>query len=343
MLDAAEVAALRPLGGSDSPHVDRTGVEFLTLDPASSTDLDQAFAIELAGSHSDADVILRYAIADVGWFVRHGDLIDREAWKRGVTVYMPHDRIGLYPPRLAEDAGSLLPGGPKPAVVFVVRIAPDGSVTLDGVERAMIRNRAKLAYSTVSPGDLPPAFPELARRFEIGERNRGADRIQMPEQEVVRRDDSAFQFAALAVANGAEYGMRQGDTRANRVARKLASADPAARAFCRLKLPLCLPCIGIPGDCAEKVAHKRSGCRQEIGSDWGKAADGAGIAQGKEFAFAADCNGCEAGKFSKLNDEWFARSRRGVVPPYSSRAEVTEDVPAEEVLDRRHRGKSRHR
>ena len=192
VLDAAEVAAQRPLGGSSSPHVDRTGIEFLTLDPASSTDLDQAFAIELAGSHSDADVILRYAIADVGWFVRHGDLIDREAWKRGVTVYMPHDRVGLHPPRLAEDAGSLLPGAPKPAVVFVVRIAPDGSVTLDGVERAMIRNRAKLAYSTVTPGDRPPAFPELARRFEIGERNRGADRIQMPEQEVVRRDDGGF-------------------------------------------------------------------------------------------------------------------------------------------------------
>jgi exoribonuclease R len=186
VLEAAETAAARPLGGSDSPHIDRTDVEFRTLDPASSTDLDQAFAIELAGSAADGDVILRYAIADVGWFVRHGDPIDREAWKRGVTVYMPHDRIGLHPPRIAEDAGSLLPGAPKPAVIFIVRIAPDGSVSLDGAERAMIRNRAKLAYSTVSPADLPPAFPELARRFEIGERTRGADRIQMPEQEVVR-------------------------------------------------------------------------------------------------------------------------------------------------------------
>jgi exoribonuclease R len=192
VLDAAEVAAKRPLGGTDSPHIDRTDVEFLTLDPASSTDLDQAFAIELAGGKSDADVILRYAIADVGWFVRHGDPIDREAWKRGVTVYMPHDRVGLHPPRLAEDAGSLLPAAPKPAVVFIVRIAPDGSVALDGVERAMIRNRAKLAYSTVAPADLPPAFPELARRFEIGEQTRGADRIQMPEQEVVRSKNGGF-------------------------------------------------------------------------------------------------------------------------------------------------------
>ena len=113
VLDAAEVAAQRPLGGSSSPHVDRTGIEFLTLDPASSTDLDQAFAIELAGSHNDADVILRYAIADVGWFVRHGDLIDREAWKRGVTVYMPHDRVGLHPPRLPKTRGRCSPVHPS--------------------------------------------------------------------------------------------------------------------------------------------------------------------------------------------------------------------------------------
>jgi len=190
VLDAAEIAAQRPLGDGASPHVDRTDLPFLTLDPASSTDLDQAFAIEMAGSGADADVILRYAIADVGWFVRHGDPIDREAWRRGVTVYMPHERAGLHPPRIAEDAGSLLPGSPKPAVVFVVRIAADGSVVLDGVERAMVRNRAKLAYSTVTPADLPEAFPELARRFEIGERARGADRIQMPEQEVVRTSGS---------------------------------------------------------------------------------------------------------------------------------------------------------
>jgi exoribonuclease R len=207
VLDAAETAARRPLGGSHSEHVDRTAIEFLTLDPASSTDLDQAFAIERSGD----DVILRYAIADVGWFVRPGDPIDVEAWKRGVTVYMPNARAGLHPPRLAEDAASLLPGGPKPAVVFVVRVAADGAVRLDGVERALIRNRAKLAYATVTPTDLPDVFPELARRIEAGERARGADRIQFPEQEVVRdgtgfalrfrpRNDAENQNAAMSLA-----------------------------------------------------------------------------------------------------------------------------------------------
>jgi exoribonuclease R len=204
VLAAAEVAAERPLGEGRSPHVDRTDMHFLTLDPASSTDLDQAFAIEMSGD----DVVLHYAIADVGWFVRPGDAIDHEAWKRGVTVYMPHARAGLHPPRIAEDAGSLLPGGPKPAVVFTVKIAADGGVRLDGVERSMIRNRAKLAYSTVTPGDLPEAFPELARRFEIGEQARGADRIQMPEQEVVRVDGGfALQFRPRNAAENQNAAM----------------------------------------------------------------------------------------------------------------------------------------
>jgi exoribonuclease R len=218
VVEAAEVAALRPFDvvqpGPTPPgrwqHVDRTDREFLTLDPASSTDLDQAFAIEAAGD----DVILHYAIADVGWFVRPGDPIDREAWKRGVTIYLPDGRAGLHPERIAEDAGSLLPGSPKPAIVFTVRVSLDGGVALDGAERAMIRNRAKLAYATVTPGDLPAAFPELSRRIEHAERERGADRIQWPEQEVVHaeggggfslrfrpRNDAEQQNAAMSLAS----------------------------------------------------------------------------------------------------------------------------------------------
>ncbi|MEM1332858.1 MAG: RNB domain-containing ribonuclease [Actinomycetota bacterium] len=202
VLAAAEDAAARPFDVIDPPstsagvmpgqgpgpsrwqHVDRTDVGFVTLDPATSTDLDQAFAIERSG----ADLVLRYAIADVGWFVRPGDPIDREAWRRGVTVYLPDGRAGLHPERIAEDAGSLLPGSPKPAVVFSVRVAGDGAVALDGAERAMVRSRAKLAYDSVTPADLPADFDELARRIEANETSRGAERIQWPEQEVVRNE-----------------------------------------------------------------------------------------------------------------------------------------------------------
>lgn len=182
---AAEKAAARPIG---SAHVDRTGRRFLTLDPASSIDLDQAFDVEVAGD----DIVLHYAIADVGWFVRPGDPLDVEAFERGVTVYLPDQRSTLYPTVLSEGAASLLPDVDRPAVVFTVRVDPAGHPHLDGAERAIIRSRAKLAYGTVVPGDLPDGFAELYRRITAAEVERGAPRVEFPEQEIEQHGDGSF-------------------------------------------------------------------------------------------------------------------------------------------------------
>ena len=163
-------------------HVDRTDWDFVTLDPASSTDLDQAFTI----SRSGTDLVLHYAIADVAWFVTDGDVVDAEAWRRGSTLYLPDGRESLYPAVLSESAVSLLPDGPRPAVVFHVRLDTEGRPSLDGVERCIIRNRAKLGYETVTLADLPADFPEFAARVEANESVRGAGRVDPPEQLVER-------------------------------------------------------------------------------------------------------------------------------------------------------------
>ncbi|MFC4293501.1 RNB domain-containing ribonuclease [Novosphingobium tardum] len=181
VIAAAEAAIRR----TPTSHADRTALDFRTLDPAQSTDLDQAFLIEEAG----ADLILRYAIADVAWFVDDGDALDIEAWKRGTSFYLPDGKAPLYPTILSEGAASLLPDGPRPAVIFVVRVAPDGGARLDGVERAIIRSRAKLGYETLKPGDLPPLFDSFARRIRDAELRRGAARVDPPEQEVVALPD----------------------------------------------------------------------------------------------------------------------------------------------------------
>ncbi len=186
VLEAADVAAQQPFG---SEHIDRTDLGFVTLDPASSTDLDQAFTIEAAAG---GDLVLRYAIADVAWFVRAGDPLDNEAWARGVTTYMPDGRAGLYPPALSEAAASLLPTGPRPAVVFIVRVGSDGEVSLDGAERALIRSRAKLAYETAEASMLPAMFGEFAARITAAEDRRGASRTETPEQEVVVGPNSEY-------------------------------------------------------------------------------------------------------------------------------------------------------
>ncbi len=184
VLAAAEAAAKR----APTAHVDRTAMLFVTLDPASSTDLDQAFTIERAGS----DLLLHYAIADVAWFVGDGDVIDVEAWKRGATLYLPDGKARLYPAVLSDGGASLLPTGPRSAVIFTVRVAPDGSVKLDGAERAIVRSRAKLAYDYVRDSDLPPDFAELAKRIQAAEDRRGAARVDPPEQEVDALGDGRY-------------------------------------------------------------------------------------------------------------------------------------------------------
>ncbi|MFD1787616.1 RNB domain-containing ribonuclease [Sphingomonas floccifaciens] len=187
VLAAAEAASRRV----PDAHRDRTAIPFVTLDPASSTDLDQAFAIEASGG----DLLLHYAIADIGWFVEDGDAIDREAWARGETLYLPDGKAGLYPPVVAEGAASLLPDGPRPAIVLTTRIALDGRGRIDSVERALIRSRAKLAYDAVRPADLPPDFPEIGRRIRAAEAARGATQVDPPDQEVVHAADGRLTLA----------------------------------------------------------------------------------------------------------------------------------------------------
>ncbi len=191
---AAETAARQTF----TDRVDRTNIPFVTLDPLSSTDLDQAFAIEQSGT----DLILRYAIADVGSFVPEGDPVDTEAWKRGQTIYMPDGKISLYPTVLCEGAASLLPDGDRPAVIFTVRVAAEGATSLDGVERAIVRSCAKLGYATVRPQDLPNGFDELARRITAAEDARGASRVDPPQQQVVEGPDGCFclEFRPMSAA-----------------------------------------------------------------------------------------------------------------------------------------------
>ena len=181
---AVDAAAQAAASRIPSEHKDRTGEAFVTLDPASSTDLDQAFTIEAAGT----DLLLHYAIADVPWFVADGDALDTEAWTRGETLYLPDGKAGLYPRVLAEGAASLLPDGPRPAVVFTTRVEPDGAVKLEGAERALIHSRAKLAYETATEAQLPAGFAELSHRITTAEALRGAARVDPPEQEVEAAD-----------------------------------------------------------------------------------------------------------------------------------------------------------
>jgi VacB/RNase II family 3'-5' exoribonuclease len=182
-----------------SERVDWTDRAFVTLDPLSSTDLDQAFAIE----QGDADLLLHYAIADVSFFVASGDPIDREAWTRGTTIYLPDGKASLYPPKICEGAASLLPNVDRPAVIFTIRIDGEGHSSLEGAVRGVIRSRAKLGYENVAPSQLPDGFAELSRRVQYAEDARGAERVDAPEQELTK-DSAGRVTLAFRVQTDAE-------------------------------------------------------------------------------------------------------------------------------------------
>ncbi len=184
---AAEPSAVR--NRLDDPtRADLTALGFVTLDPASSTDLDQAFFLE-AGT--DGLLILHYAIADVGAFVARGSTLEAEAWLRGETTYAPHRRVPLYPPVLCEGIASLLPSGPRPAIVLRIEQSPDGAAVFRGARRSVIESRAKLGYETVDVATVVH-LTEFARRSDAAEHRRGAMRSDLPEQELRETDDGRF-------------------------------------------------------------------------------------------------------------------------------------------------------
>lgn len=188
----AEAAAVTP----DDPARDLTDLPFVTLDPAGSTDLDQAMALARRGDGFHVD----YAIADVPAWVAPGGAIAAQAMTRGQTVYAPDGRTPLHPPRLSEDRASLLPaGGPRPAFVWRFDLSGSGEVESVDVVRALVRSRAQLDYESVQQAldaGRPAELAELATLLrEIGTRRqalelaRGGASLPLPEQQVVPQGD----------------------------------------------------------------------------------------------------------------------------------------------------------
>jgi exoribonuclease R len=188
VLAAAEQAAGRDAA---SDRADRTDVPFVTMDPETSTDLDQAMHLERDG---DGFRVL-YAIADVPFFVDLDGPIDHEARRRGETLYLPDRRIPLHPEVLSEGVASLLPGQTAPAFVWELLLDAEGEVTSIGLERTLVRSREKLAYDAVQEAlDRGEGHPMMLLLEEIGalrtaaEARRGGASLNVPEQEVVAED-----------------------------------------------------------------------------------------------------------------------------------------------------------
>ncbi|MBW8806043.1 MAG: RNB domain-containing ribonuclease [Catenulisporales bacterium] len=176
------------------PEADATDLPMVTLDPATSLDLDQAMYLE---RREGGGYRVHYAIADVAAFVTPGGALDQETHRRGETYYMPDMRIPLHPEILSEGAASLLPDRERPALLWRIDLDSSGETTDIDVRRTRVRSRAKLDYAGAQAAlDAGRADPVLELLREIGtlrqerEAERGGISLSVPAQAVVAHGDS---------------------------------------------------------------------------------------------------------------------------------------------------------
>lgn len=182
-----EEAAAEAAANPRLPELDRTDIPFVTIDPESAMDLDQALHIERNGD----GYRVFYAIADLAAFISPGDPIDLEANRRGETLYGADSKIPLHPKAISEDAGSLLPDQVRPSLLWTIEVDADGEGTDVNVERALVRSRAKLDYAgvqeTIDGGTSDEVFTLLREVGELRmkrEADRGGVSLPLPEQEI---------------------------------------------------------------------------------------------------------------------------------------------------------------
>ncbi|WP_151526600.1 RNB domain-containing ribonuclease [Serinicoccus kebangsaanensis] len=185
--EAALAEAEQAVDSPELPDRDETSVDFITIDPPGSMDLDQAMHIARDGE----GYRVRYAIADVPAFLAEGGALDAETRLRGQTIYCPDRRVPLHPPVLSEEAASLLPDADRPAYVWDIRLTDQGERGSAEIYRAMVRSRRRYTYTEVQQlVDDGEGEETLLLLKEVGELRiareiaRGGASLPMPEQEV---------------------------------------------------------------------------------------------------------------------------------------------------------------
>ncbi len=156
-----------------------------SVDNVESRDLDQ---IEFGRREADDSLVVMLGIADVDAFALKGSAADEYAAHNTTSVYAGVATFPMLPDELSSDATSLLPGADRLAVVIGLSVAPDGSVRLTEIFRALVRNQAKLDYESVGAwlegeADVPApvaAVPGLEEQLRL--QDQAAQRLRALRQ-----------------------------------------------------------------------------------------------------------------------------------------------------------------
>jgi exoribonuclease-2 len=117
-----------------------------SIDNDTSKDLDQ---IEVAERLPNGNIKVMIGIADVDAFVPRNSPIDEHAAKQTTSVYTGVRIFPMLPEELSTGTTSLLENADKLSVVIEFTVDAAGSMSSSGVYRAIVRNKAQLAYNGV--------------------------------------------------------------------------------------------------------------------------------------------------------------------------------------------------
>ncbi|KAJ0335533.1 hypothetical protein COL154_014410, partial [Colletotrichum chrysophilum] len=119
---------------------DWRALPLVTIDPVDAKDHDDAVYAEPDLSPDNPDgVIVPVAIADVSWYVRPGSALDREALKRGNSVYFPDRVVPMLPEHISNDLCSLREGVDRPALAVRMVFSREGRKARHTFHRIMMK------------------------------------------------------------------------------------------------------------------------------------------------------------------------------------------------------------
>jgi ribonuclease R len=150
----AEGAADDPFAAGD--RVDLTGLPTFTIDPDDARDFDDA----VSARREDGHVRVWVHIADVTAYVRPGGPLEREAYRRGTSVYVPGAVEPMLPEVLSNRACSLRPGEDRLAVTVEMEVHGT-DVRNVSFHRSRVRSDMRLTY-----GEVDEIFAGRARAAE---------------------------------------------------------------------------------------------------------------------------------------------------------------------------------
>ena len=145
---AAELASIKSrldLPADRSIH-DLRSLLWSSIDNDTSKDLDQ---IEWAEQLPDGRIRVLIGVADVDYRVHQSSVIDSHAQSETTSVYTGVKVFPMLPAELSEGATSLNENEDRAAMVVEFTVAPCGSASDGKAYRALVRNRAQLAYPSV--------------------------------------------------------------------------------------------------------------------------------------------------------------------------------------------------